>query len=179
MPDGACGTSGLVFSGPLAAKATRTESIDVTFTLRAGHTIDICDGCADNGTEMLDARHEHPAAHAATGCAHTSAAEHSTLSPGVPHRFPLSRHYVLSEIGYGQAARYSLEREPAGNTLGEASHHKSAQAPGHYGEKVRDPDGFAPAALQRSPESGRRSPINVWVNSDKYVQRTMNQTMHK
>lgn len=84
----------------------------------------------------------------------------------------------MNQIRYGQAAKYGLERERVGNTLGDVHYDKFAQMLGGYGEEVRDPADIAPA-LQRARESGKPSLINVWVDPDAYAPGTMNQTMYK
>jgi acetolactate synthase-1/2/3 large subunit len=53
----------------LVAKALKAEGVDVIFTLCGGHIIDIYDGCADEGIDVVDVRHEQVAAHAADGYA--------------------------------------------------------------------------------------------------------------
>ncbi|MEU7146812.1 thiamine pyrophosphate-binding protein [Streptomyces sp. NPDC045470] len=55
----------LVSGGHLVAKALKAEGVDVVYTLCGGHIIDIYDGCADEGIEVVDVRHEQVAAHAA------------------------------------------------------------------------------------------------------------------
>ncbi|WP_017559403.1 thiamine pyrophosphate-binding protein [Nocardiopsis baichengensis] len=61
---------GTSFSGGhLVAKALKSEGVDVVFTLCGGHIIDIYDGCADEGIDVIDVRHEQVAAHAADGYA--------------------------------------------------------------------------------------------------------------
>ncbi|KPC59550.1 thiamine pyrophosphate-binding protein [Streptomyces chattanoogensis] len=64
MPDHA---QGLISGGHLVAKALKAEGVDVIYTLCGGHIIDIYDGCADEGIEVIDVRHEQVAAHAADG----------------------------------------------------------------------------------------------------------------
>src|ERR1700676_4034759 len=58
-----------ISGGHLVAKALKNEGIDVIFTLRGGHIIDIYDGCIDEGIKVVDVRHEQVAAHAADGYA--------------------------------------------------------------------------------------------------------------
>ncbi|GAB3722531.1 thiamine pyrophosphate-binding protein [Nocardiopsis oceani] len=58
-----------ISGGHLVAKALKAEGVDVIFTLCGGHIIDIYDGCADEGIEVIDVRHEQVAAHAADGYA--------------------------------------------------------------------------------------------------------------
>ena len=58
-----------ISGGHLVAKALRAEGVDTVFTLCGGHIIDIYDGCADEGIDVLDVRHEQVAAHAADGYA--------------------------------------------------------------------------------------------------------------
>ncbi|MBP2478758.1 acetolactate synthase-1/2/3 large subunit [Crossiella equi] len=58
-----------ISGGHLVAKALKAEGVDVVFTLCGGHIIDIYDGCADEGIELIDVRHEQVAAHAADGYA--------------------------------------------------------------------------------------------------------------
>ncbi|MBQ1081179.1 MULTISPECIES: thiamine pyrophosphate-binding protein [unclassified Nocardiopsis] len=61
--------SGTISGGHLVAKALKAEGVDVVFTLCGGHIIDIYDGCADEGIDVIDVRHEQVAAHAADGYA--------------------------------------------------------------------------------------------------------------
>lgn len=84
----------------------------------------------------------------------------------------------MNQIRYGQAARYGVERDRIGNTLGDVPYHEYARMLGGYGEEVRDPNEIAPA-LQRARESGKPSLINVWIDPDAYAPGTMNQTMYK
>ncbi|WP_330274629.1 thiamine pyrophosphate-binding protein [Lentzea sp. NBC_00516] len=84
----------------------------------------------------------------------------------------------MNQIRYGQAAKYGLERERVGNTLGDVRYDQFAKMLGGYGEEVRDPKDIAPA-LQRARESGKPSLINVWIDPDVYAPGTMNQTMYK
>ena len=84
----------------------------------------------------------------------------------------------MNQIRYGQAAKYGLERERVGNTLGDVKYDQFAKMLGGYGEEVRDPKDIAPA-LQRARESGKPSLINVWIDPDVYAPGTMNQTMYK
>ncbi|WP_017596386.1 thiamine pyrophosphate-binding protein [Nocardiopsis potens] len=58
-----------ISGGHLVAKALKAEGVDVVFTLCGGHIIDIYDGCADEGIDIIDVRHEQVAAHAADGYA--------------------------------------------------------------------------------------------------------------
>ncbi|SDI91761.1 acetolactate synthase-1/2/3 large subunit [Lentzea albidocapillata subsp. violacea] len=84
----------------------------------------------------------------------------------------------MNQIRYGQAAKYGLERERVGNTLGDVRYDQFAKMLGGYGEEVRDPKDIAPA-LRRARESGKPSLINVWIDPDVYAPGTMNQTMYK
>ncbi|MCR3751788.1 thiamine pyrophosphate-binding protein [Lentzea californiensis] len=84
----------------------------------------------------------------------------------------------MNQIRYGQAAKYGLERERVGNTLGDVKYDQFAKMLGGYGEEVRDPKDIAPA-LRRARESGKPSLINVWIDPDVYAPGTMNQTMYK
>ncbi|MEU3644827.1 thiamine pyrophosphate-binding protein [Lentzea sp. NPDC034063] len=84
----------------------------------------------------------------------------------------------MNQIRYGQAAKYGLERERVGNTLGDVRYDQFAKMLGGYGEEVRDPKDIGPA-LQRARESGKPSLINVWIDPDVYAPGTMNQTMYK
>lgn len=59
----------LISGGHLVAKALKAEGVDVIYTLCGGHIIDIYDGCADEGIDVVDVRHEQVAAHAADGYA--------------------------------------------------------------------------------------------------------------
>ncbi|MEK8173156.1 thiamine pyrophosphate-binding protein [Streptomyces sp. M19] len=59
----------LISGGHLVAKALKAEGVDVIYTLCGGHIIDIYDGCADEGIDVIDVRHEQVAAHAADGYA--------------------------------------------------------------------------------------------------------------
>ncbi|MDA3645586.1 thiamine pyrophosphate-dependent enzyme [Saccharopolyspora indica] len=63
------GGAELISGGHLVAKALRAEGVDTIFTLCGGHIIDIYDGCADEGIDVIDVRHEQVAAHAADGYA--------------------------------------------------------------------------------------------------------------
>lgn len=56
-----------ISGGHLVAKALKAEGVEVVFTLCGGHIIDIYDGCADEGIDVIDVRHEQVAAHAADG----------------------------------------------------------------------------------------------------------------
>ncbi|WP_326809155.1 thiamine pyrophosphate-binding protein [Streptomyces sp. NBC_01775] len=58
-----------ISGGHLVAKALKAEGVEVIYTLCGGHIIDIYDGCADEGIEVVDVRHEQVAAHAADGYA--------------------------------------------------------------------------------------------------------------
>ncbi|MDA2808936.1 thiamine pyrophosphate-binding protein [Nocardiopsis suaedae] len=58
-----------ISGGHLVAKALKSEGVEVVFTLCGGHIIDIYDGCADEGIDVIDVRHEQVAAHAADGYA--------------------------------------------------------------------------------------------------------------
>ncbi|AXK31630.1 acetolactate synthase [Streptomyces armeniacus] len=70
MPDSPDDNSqDLISGGHLVAKALKAEGVDVIYTLCGGHIIDIYDGCADEGIEVVDVRHEQVAAHAADGYA--------------------------------------------------------------------------------------------------------------
>lgn len=62
-------TTETISGGHLVAKALKAEGVDVVFTLCGGHIIDIYDGCADEGIDVIDVRHEQVAAHAADGYA--------------------------------------------------------------------------------------------------------------
>ncbi|MCX2951647.1 thiamine pyrophosphate-binding protein [Lentzea sp. NEAU-D7] len=84
----------------------------------------------------------------------------------------------MNQIRYGQAAKYGLERERVGNTLGDVRYDQFAKMLGGYGEEVRDPEDIGPA-LRRARESGKPSLINVWIDPDVYAPGTMNQTMYK
>ncbi|GLY46973.1 thiamine pyrophosphate-binding protein [Lentzea sp. NBRC 102530] len=84
----------------------------------------------------------------------------------------------MNQIRYGQAAKYGLERERVGNTLGDVKYDQFAKMLGGYGEEVRDPEDIGPA-LRRARESGKPSLINVWIDPDVYAPGTMNQTMYK
>jgi acetolactate synthase-1/2/3 large subunit len=59
----------LISGGHLVARALKAEGVDTIFTLCGGHIIDIYDGCADEGIDVIDVRHEQVAAHAADGYA--------------------------------------------------------------------------------------------------------------
>ncbi|GAA4920763.1 thiamine pyrophosphate-binding protein [Streptomonospora salina] len=63
------GADTTISGGHLVAKALKAEGVDVIFTLCGGHIIDIYDGCADEGIDVIDVRHEQVAAHAADGYA--------------------------------------------------------------------------------------------------------------
>ncbi|HZT80650.1 MAG TPA: thiamine pyrophosphate-binding protein, partial [Gemmataceae bacterium] len=54
-----------VTGGHLVARALRAEGVGAVFTLCGGHVLDIYDGCADAGIQIIDVRHEQAAAHAA------------------------------------------------------------------------------------------------------------------
>ena len=55
--------------GRLFAKALRQEGVQYVFTLNGGHIYNLYEGCADEGIEIIDFRHEQAAAHAAEGWA--------------------------------------------------------------------------------------------------------------
>src|SRR6195256_4750979 len=61
--------SNVVSGGHLVARALKNEGVDTIFTLCGGHIIDIYDGGVDEGTRIIDVRHEQVAAHAADGYA--------------------------------------------------------------------------------------------------------------
>jgi acetolactate synthase-1/2/3 large subunit len=84
----------------------------------------------------------------------------------------------MNQIRYGQAQKYGMDRERAGNTLGNVRYDEFARMLGGYGEEARDPADNAPAP-QRARESGKPPLINVWVDPDAYAPGTMNQTMYK
>src|SRR5690606_37314866 len=54
-----------ISGGHLVAKSLKAEGVDVVFTLCGGHIIDIYDGCADEGIDIIDVRHEQVDAHTA------------------------------------------------------------------------------------------------------------------
>ncbi|WP_030370346.1 thiamine pyrophosphate-binding protein [Streptomyces rimosus] len=65
MPDDTPNPDTPISGGHLVAKALKAEGVDVIYTLCGGHIIDIYDGCADEGIDVVDVRHEQVAAHAA------------------------------------------------------------------------------------------------------------------
>ncbi len=65
MPDDTPNPDTPISGGHLVAKALEAEGVDVIYTLCGGHIIDIYDGCADEGIDVVDVRHEQVAAHAA------------------------------------------------------------------------------------------------------------------
>ncbi|KOT99701.1 acetolactate synthase [Streptomyces rimosus subsp. pseudoverticillatus] len=65
MPDDTPNPDTAISGGHLVAKALKAEGVDVIYTLCGGHIIDIYDGCADEGIDVVDVRHEQVAAHAA------------------------------------------------------------------------------------------------------------------
>ncbi|MBV8243778.1 MAG: hypothetical protein JOY75_23600, partial [Hyphomicrobiales bacterium] len=60
------GTSNSTKSGgQLVARALKAEGIKAVFMLPSGHTMDMINGCVDEGIRIIDVRHEQAAAHAA------------------------------------------------------------------------------------------------------------------
>ncbi|MBV8110986.1 MAG: thiamine pyrophosphate-binding protein, partial [Hyphomicrobiales bacterium] len=60
------GTSNSTKSGgQLVARALKAEGIKAVFMLPSGHTMDMINGCVDEGISIIDVRHEQAAAHAA------------------------------------------------------------------------------------------------------------------
>lgn len=55
--------------GHIFAKALKQEGVKYVFTLNGGHIYNLYEGCADEGIEIIDFRHEQVAAHAAEGWA--------------------------------------------------------------------------------------------------------------
>jgi acetolactate synthase-1/2/3 large subunit len=51
--------------GQLVARALKAEGIKAIFALASGHSMDIFNGCIDEGIQIIDVRHEQAAAHAA------------------------------------------------------------------------------------------------------------------
>lgn len=66
-----------ITGGRLFAKALKHEGVEYVFTLNGGHIYNLYEGCADEGIEIIDFRHEQVAAHAAEGWAKV------TRKPGV------------------------------------------------------------------------------------------------
>ena len=58
---------GEVSGGRLVAKALKAEGVKYIFTLNGGHIYNIFEGCADEGIDIIDVRHEQVAGHAAEG----------------------------------------------------------------------------------------------------------------
>lgn len=58
-----------ISGGHIFAKALKNEGIEYVFTLNGGHIYNLYEGCADEGIEIIDFRHEQVAAHAAEGWA--------------------------------------------------------------------------------------------------------------
>ena len=56
---------GQIDGGHLFAKALKKEGVEYVFTLNGGHIYNLYEGCADEGIELIDFRHEQVAAHAA------------------------------------------------------------------------------------------------------------------
>ena len=54
-----------ITGGRLVAKFAKSEGIGAIFTLCGGHVMDIYNGCAEEGIQVIDVRHEQTAAHAA------------------------------------------------------------------------------------------------------------------
>src|SRR5208337_531664 len=54
-----------ITGGRLVAKFAKAEGISAVFTLSGGHVMDIYNGCAEEGIQIIDVRHEQSAAHAA------------------------------------------------------------------------------------------------------------------
>src|SRR2546427_11245652 len=74
----------VISGGHLAAKALKNEGVDTLFTLCGGHLIDIYDGCIDEGLRIIDARHEHVAAHARDGYARQTGQRRCLVTPARP-----------------------------------------------------------------------------------------------
>ena len=68
---------GEVSGGRLVAKALKAEGVKYIFTLNGGHIYNIFEGCADEGIDIIDVRHEQVAGHAAEGWSRV------TRTPGV------------------------------------------------------------------------------------------------
>src|SRR5208282_2228983 len=51
--------------GQLVARALKAEGIKAVFALASGHSMDIFNGCIDEGIQIIGCRHEQAAAHAA------------------------------------------------------------------------------------------------------------------
>ena len=60
---------GQIDGGHLFAKALKKEGVEYVFSLNGGHIYNLYEGCADEGIELIDFRHEQVAAHAAEGWA--------------------------------------------------------------------------------------------------------------
>ncbi|SPJ14260.1 Acetolactate synthase large subunit IlvG (fragment) [Syntrophobacter sp. SbD2] len=54
-----------ITGGQLVAKFAKAEGTSAIFTLCGGHVMDIYNGCAEEGIQIIDVRHEQTAAHAA------------------------------------------------------------------------------------------------------------------
>ena len=55
--------------GDAFGRALKQEGVKQVFTLNGGHIYELYEGCADNGIDIVDFRHEQVAAHAAEGWA--------------------------------------------------------------------------------------------------------------
>ncbi|NGO67697.1 thiamine pyrophosphate-binding protein [Streptomyces boncukensis] len=97
---------------------------------------------------------------------------------GLPFVGIVGNNSSMNQIRYGQRAKYGVQRERIGNTLGDVPYDQFARMLGGHGEEVREPDQIRPA-LERARESGKPSLINVWIDPDAYAPGTMNQTMYK
>lgn len=54
-----------IHGGQIVARALKAEGVDAVFTLTGGHIVAVLDGCALEGIDIIDVRHEQAAAHAA------------------------------------------------------------------------------------------------------------------
>lgn len=54
-----------ILGGELVARALAAQGVSTIYTLCGGHVMNIYDGCANNGIQVIDFRHEQAAAHAA------------------------------------------------------------------------------------------------------------------
>lgn len=72
--------------GHLVAKARETEGADTVHTRCGGHIIDSYDSCTDDGSAVVDPRHEQVAALALAAAEQRLARRHSFAAPMDPYR---------------------------------------------------------------------------------------------
>ena len=75
---------GQIDGGHLFAKALKKEGVEYVFTLNGGHIYNLYEGCADEGIELIDFRHEQVAAHAAEGWAKVTGKPGVCIVPAGP-----------------------------------------------------------------------------------------------